>query len=71
MSLRGQTQGVLGNLSEEATHYNELVKAPNERFALPNQSELYRAQLRELTKKAAGQSFRRLTNLAYIRHHMN
>ena len=72
VSLRGQAQGVLGNLSGDALNdYDELVRALNERFAPPNQTELYRAQLRERTKKATeslpelGQSVRRLTNLAY------
>ena len=72
VSLRGQAQGVLGNLSGEELHnYDELVKTLSERFAPPNQTELYRAQLRERTKKATeslpelGQSIRRLTNLAY------
>ena len=51
--------------------HDVLVRAFNERFVPPNQTELYRAQLRERTKKATesfpelGQSIRRLTNLAY------
>ena len=48
-----------------------MIKALEERFAPPNQTELYRAQLRERRQKASeslselGQDIRRLTNLAY------
>ena len=48
-----------------------LVAALEERFAPPNQTELYRVQLRESGQKASetlselGQDIRRLTNLAY------
>lgn len=48
-----------------------LVKALEERFAPPNQTELYRAQLKERWQKASetlselGQAIRRLTCLAY------
>ena len=72
VSLRGEAQGVLGNLSSTHQHdYTLLVDALEERFAPSNQNELYRTQLRQRRQKAAetlpelGQSIRRLTNLAY------
>ena len=72
VSLRGHTQGVLGNLHEsEQLNYAELIRALNDRFAPPDQMELYRLQLREKRQKASetlpelGQNIRRLTNLAY------
>ena len=71
VSLRGQAQGVFGNLESGKHDYGDLVRALEERFAPPNQTELYRVQLRERRKKASesmaelGQDIRRLTNLAY------
>ena len=71
VSLRGQAQGVFGNLLSRTHDYSELAKALQERFAPPNQTELYRVQLRERRQKATeslselGQDIRRLTNLAY------
>ena len=72
VSLRGLAQGVLGNLSVDTQmDYNELVRALNDRFAPPDQMELYRIQLRERRQKASeslpelAQHIRRLTNLAY------
>ena len=71
VSLRGQAQGVFGNIASKSHNYSELVKALEERFAPPNQTELYRVQLRERKQKASetlselGQDIRRLTNLAY------
>ena len=71
VSLRGQAQGVFGNIRNKSYEYTDLVKALEERFAPPNQNELYRVQLRERRQKAAetlselGQDIRRLTNLAY------
>ena len=71
VSLRGQAQGVFGNLSTKSCNYDELAKALKERFAPPNQTELYRVQLKERRQKAAetltelGQDIWRLTNLAY------
>ena len=42
VSLRGQAQGVLGDLPEDTNrHYYVLVQALEERFAPPNQTELY------------------------------
>jgi hypothetical protein len=47
------------------------MRALEERFALPSQTELYRVQMRERRQKAVetlpelGQAIRRLTNLAY------
>ncbi len=71
VSLRGQAQGVFGNLSERSKDYRSLVKALEERFAPPNQTELYRVQLRDRRQKASeslselGQDIRRLTNMDY------
>jgi hypothetical protein len=72
-SLRGQAQGVLGDLPGDSSDYRYLVQALEERFAPPNQTELYRVQLRNRrirvveTIPELGQSVRRLTNLAYPR----
>jgi len=53
VSLRGQAQGVLGNLPLELRKdYKELVKSLEERFSPSNQTELYRTQLRERREKA-------------------
>ncbi|KAK3106230.1 hypothetical protein FSP39_015710 [Pinctada imbricata] len=72
VSLRGLAQGVLGNLSAATQmDYDQLVTALNDRFAPPDQMELYRIQLRERRQKASeslpelAQHVRRLTNLAY------
>ena len=71
VSLRGQAQGVFGNLGSGKPSYKDLVTALEERFAPPNQTELYRVQLQERCQKASesmaelGQEIRRLTNLAY------
>ena len=71
VSLRGQAQGVFGNLTSKSTDYKDLVKALEVRFAPPNQTELYRVQLRDRRQKPIesmselGQDIRRLTNLAY------
>ncbi|XP_060605005.1 uncharacterized protein LOC132757672 [Ruditapes philippinarum] len=71
VSLRGQAQGVFGNLTSKSPNYDELVLALEERFSPPNQTELYRTQLRERRQKASEslsdmrQDIRRLTNLAY------
>ena len=75
VSLRGQAQGVFGNLAGGTHKYTELIKALEERFAPPNQTELYRVQLQERRQKASeslsvlGQDIRRLTNLAYPTAH--
>ena len=71
VSLRGHAQGVMGNLSNNTKDYNAIVNALEERFAPPNQADLYQAQLRERRQKAPeslselGQEIRKLTNLAY------
>ncbi len=71
VALRGQAQGVLSNLDTKTNSYDELMTALQERFAPPNQTELYRAQLRERRQKASetlselAQDIRRLTNFAY------
>ena len=54
VSLRGLAQGILGNLSEnEHLNYSELTRALNDRFAPPDQMELYRIQSRERQQKAS------------------
>ena len=51
VSLRGNAQGVLGNLpGADQRDYNALCIALEQRFAPTNQTELYRAQLREKAK---------------------
>ena len=73
-ALRGQAQGVLGDLPEDKRgQYEQLVKSLEERFAPPNQNELYRVQLKERRQRASetlpelGQAIRRLVNKAYPR----
>ena len=53
VSLRGQAQGVFGNIAKRSHDYGKLIKALEERFAPPNQTELYRVQLRERRQKAS------------------
>ena len=72
VSLRGSAQGVLGNLPKGSKpDYQTLVRALEERFAPPSQTELYRVQMRERHQRAGeslpelGQAIRRLANLAY------
>ena len=71
VSLRGQAQWVFGNLSSKSNDYKELSNALQERFAPPNQTELYRVQLKERKQIATeslselGQDVWRLTKLAY------
>ena len=71
VSFRGQAQGVFDNITDKSHDYTALIKALEERFAPPNQTELYRVQLRERRQKSSetlselGQDIRRLTNLAY------
>ncbi|KAH3819165.1 hypothetical protein DPMN_120898 [Dreissena polymorpha] len=72
-SLRGKAQRllVLGNLAHNSRDNDSLLQALEERFEPPNQTELYRVQLRDRRQKASetlgelGQDIRRLTNLAY------
>jgi hypothetical protein len=71
-ALRGQAQCVLGDLpSDRQVHYVSLVEALEERFAPPNQMDIYRVQLKERRQKASetlpelGQAIRRLVNKAY------
>ena len=48
VSLRGQAQGVLGNLlASDRENYDMLSNALSERFSPESQTELYRAQLKE------------------------
>jgi hypothetical protein len=48
VTLRGQAQGILGDLPiDKQQDYKSLVKALEERFAPPNQTELYRVKLTE------------------------
>lgn len=72
MSLRGHAQSVLGDLPcDKGQHYSTLVRSLEEKFPPPKQTDLYRVQLKERKQKALesilvlGQTFRRLTNLAY------
>ena len=71
--LRDGAQAVLGNLpTESRKNFTELCKALEDRYAPSNQTELYRAQLRDRRQKASesitelGQDVRRLTNLAFV-----
>jgi hypothetical protein len=71
-SLRGQAQTVLGNVRPDSKRtYRELSDALESRFAPANQTELYRAMLREKRQKPQeslpelGESIRRLAHLAY------
>ena len=53
-ALRGQAQCVLGDLpSDHQVHYTSLVEALEERFAPPNQMDLYRVQLKERRQRLA------------------
>lgn len=72
LSLRGQAQAVLDDLpTDRGQHYETLVRSLRERFSPPNQTDLYRVQLKERRQKPTetlselGQTIRRLTNLAY------
>lgn len=72
LSIRGQAQAVLGDLPRDrGQHYETLVRSLQERFSPPNQTELYRVQLKKRrqrplkTLSELGQAIRRLTNLAY------
>ena len=51
VSLRGQAQGVFGNITDKSHDYTALIKTLEERFASPNQTVLYRVQLRERRQK--------------------
>jgi hypothetical protein len=55
MALRGQAQGILGDLPiDKQQDYKSLVKALEERVTPPNdQTELYRVQLTERRQKPA------------------
>ncbi|KAH3874244.1 hypothetical protein DPMN_037486 [Dreissena polymorpha] len=65
VSLRGQAQGVLGDLAHNSRDNDSLLQALEERFEPPNQTELYRVQLRDRRQKASetlgelGQDIRR------------
>jgi len=69
VALRGQAQQLLA--VPEKKSYAELVDALKQRFAPPNQTELYRVQLRSRTRKNGeslpelAQAIRRLATLAY------
>ncbi|CAG2198697.1 unnamed protein product [Mytilus edulis] len=53
VSLRGQAQGVLGNLpTDKRQTFIELVRSLEERFSPANQTELYRTQLRGASSKS-------------------
>ena len=72
VSLRGPAYLFLGTLPENRrVDYIELVSALEKRFTPENQTELYRAQLRNITRgekqslPELGQEIRRLVQLAY------
>ena len=72
VALRGQAQGILVDLPiDKQQDYKSLVKALEQRFVPPNQTELYRVPLTERRQKPAeslpelSQAIRRLVNLAY------
>ena len=72
VALRGQAQGILGDLViAQQQDYESLVKSLEERFVPPDQTELYLVQLMERRQKSSeslpelGQAIRRLVNLAY------
>ena len=72
LSLRGQAQSVLGDLTtDRGQHYQTLVRSLQGRFSLPNQTDLYRVQLRERRQgpfdsiSELGQAISRLTYMAY------
>lgn len=72
VSLRGHAQSVLGDLpSDMGQHYSTLVRSLEERFSPPNQTDLYRVQLKKRRQKLSesiselGHAIRRLTELAY------
>ena len=74
VSLRVQAQGVLGNLpATDRENYEKLAKAVSERFSPESQTELYRAQLKEMEWKHGdnvaefAQRILRLTTLSYPR----
>ena len=62
---------MFGNLAKDSCKYDELAKALEERFAPPNQTELYSVQPKERRQRASetltelGQDIWRLANLAY------
>ncbi|CAG2193218.1 unnamed protein product [Mytilus edulis] len=71
-ALRGHAQSVFSDLpTDKKMNYETLVKSLEERFAPPNQNELYRVQLKERRQRASetlpelGQTIRRLVNRAY------
>lgn len=72
VSLRGNAQGVLGNMPRGTKpDFDSLVQALEDRFAPPSQTELYRVQMRERRQRAGetlpelGQAIQRLAYLAY------
>ncbi|VDH93318.1 Hypothetical predicted protein [Mytilus galloprovincialis] len=71
-ALLGHAQSVFSDLpTDKKMNYETLVKSLEERFAPPNQNELYRVQLKERRQRASetlpelGQTIRRLVNRAY------
>jgi hypothetical protein len=51
VSLRGSAQKILGDLSDgRQLNYEELVSALSDKFAPPDQMDLYRTLLREQTE---------------------
>jgi hypothetical protein len=75
VALRGQAQVIPGDLTIDKQQDNtNLVKALEECFAPPNQTELYRVQLTERRQKPAeslpelGRAIRRLVNLVTLQY---
>ena len=62
---------MFGNLADRSNDFSALTKALEDRFAPPNQTGLYRVQMKERRQRASesltefGQDICRLTNLAY------
>lgn len=73
VSLKGPAQQILANISSggSTVSYRALKSALEQRFAPPNQVDLYRAQLKARPRKDGesllelGQAIRRLLQLAY------
>jgi hypothetical protein len=59
--LRGQAQGVIGNLPhDQRQDFDKLVRSLEERFSPSNQTELYRTQLLESDVKGLPKAYQSL-----------
>ncbi|CAG2218206.1 unnamed protein product [Mytilus edulis] len=66
-ALRGHAQSVFSDLpTDKKMNYETLVKSLEERFAPPNQNELYRVQLKERRQRASETLPRTRTNYTAI-----